>query len=479
MNYEKVIGLEIHIQANTKSKMFCSCSADYFQKEPNVNICPVCFGLPGALPVPNKLAIEKCIKLSKALNCSINQNTKFDRKNYYYPDLPKGYQISQFDVPIGEDGYIEIEVGDDSRRIRIKRVHMEEDTAKSMHMDSNETYIDFNKSGVPLIEVVTEPDFQLIEEVEAFAKRLRQIVRYADVSDAEMQKGQMRYELNMSLRTSDLKEHELPNYRVEVKNIGSISALRKVIESEEQRQSKILSRGDKIINQTRGLRNMSGETNLQREKETSDDYRYFPEPDIPPIILSENWIQDIQESIPELPLERKNRYLRLGMEIEQAEIYVEDSLRGDFLDRVLDASNQKIPVSLISNWINTEVSAYVEKLKLDFRELPLKIQDLIYLLNLLQENKITGTIAKKVLEIIFKGSDEAAEEIIKENNWLQITDENEIEEVVNKVIANNQSAVENAKTNPNSIQFLVGQVMKETRGKANPKVAEQLLKDKI
>ncbi|MDQ6984735.1 MAG: Asp-tRNA(Asn)/Glu-tRNA(Gln) amidotransferase subunit GatB [Candidatus Dojkabacteria bacterium] len=480
MKYQTVIGLEVHLQAKTNSKMFCSCSSDYFGKEANINICPVCFGLPGALPVPNEEAIRKCIKLSLALNCKINNNSKFDRKNYYYPDLPKGYQITQSDIPFGEDGYVEIEIGDDSRRIRIKRVHMEEDTAKSIH-EGEDTLVDYNKSGTPLIEIVTEPDFQTVEEIAAFAKRLRQIIRYAEVSDAEMQKGQMRFELNMSLKTPDLAAHELPDYRIEVKNIGSISVLEKVIDFEYERQSIEIDNGKKMISQTRGLKNMSGETLLQRTKESADDYRYFPEPDIPPIKLDDTWINEIKESIKELPLERKTRYLELGLELEQADIFIEDTDRGDWFDLVCqeEGSNDTKIAKELSKWINSDIAGFVEKRKTSFEKMPLTTKDFLYLLNLLLENKITGTVVKKVIEIIFTTGKAGAEEIIKERNLLQITDESELEKFVDKVISDNEKVVKDIKKNPNAVKFLVGLVMRESRGKANPNTTEELLKEKL
>ena len=301
--FSPVVGLEIHVQVKTKSKMFCRCNAQYFESEANTNICPVCFGLPGAIPVPNKTAIEKVIKLALALNCKINQETKFDRKNYFYPDLPKGYQISQYDQPIGHEGYIEIEVEGDNRRIRIQRVHIEEDTAKSLH-SAADTLIDYNKSGVPLVEIVTYPDFASINEVVLFAKRLKQIVRYLGVSDAEMQKGQMRFELNISVKPDTMPANELPKYKVEVKNIGSISVLEKVLNFEVKRQSELLEKGEEIKSQTRGLKDMTGETLFQRSKETADDYRYFPEPDIPPLQITESQISEIRKQIPLLSFMR-------------------------------------------------------------------------------------------------------------------------------------------------------------------------------
>ncbi len=475
--YEPVIGLEIHIQLNTKSKMFCSCDSNYFGKNPNIYVCPVCFGLPGALPVPNKAALEKTIALSLALNCNIAPISKFDRKNYYYPDLPKGYQISQYDEPIGSDGYLEIDLGDDSSRIRIMRVHLEEDTAKSLHGENDETLIDFNKSGVPLVEVVTMPDFKSIQEVTAFAKRLHQIVRYADVSNAEMQKGQMRFELNISMKPVGQKE--LPDYRVEVKNIGSISVLEKTINYEIKRQTEILEKGEEIIQQTRGLADMSGKTKLQRVKETADDYRYFPEPDIPPFKISDSQISDIKNSLPELPGERKQRYKSLGLDDQQSEIFVDDTSKGDWFDNALEAiQNSDNYAKEICKWMVGDISGFLEKKGLDFSELKVQPSDLVYLIDMIKDSKINGNVAKSVVEeIITNGG--SAEEIIKSKNLLQISDDSEIEKLVDQVISENPDVVANIAKNPNAIKSLIGKVMGLSKGKANPQSVEKLLKEKL
>jgi aspartyl-tRNA(Asn)/glutamyl-tRNA(Gln) amidotransferase subunit B len=481
------VGLEIHIQVKTASKMFCRCSADYFSKEPNINICPVCFGLPGALPVPNKSAFEKAVKLALALNCSVNQSTKFDRKNYFYPDLPKGYQISQYDKPIGFEGYVEIEKDGDSKRIRIQRVHLEEDTGKSTHSESgtDETYLDYNKSGVPLVEVVTYPDFENEEEVILFAKRLRQIVRYLDVSDAEMQKGQMRYELNISTSLEDLPAGQFPNFKVEVKNIGSISVLEKVLHGEIERQLALLEKGEVIKPHTRGLKDMSGETVFQRAKETADDYRYFPEPDIPPIQISDEMLGTLRSSIKELPHQRKQRYLELGLENEQADILVEDTERGNWFDLLLNDSNtdqsNKMIVKEYAKWLLGDISFWLEKLKISINEMPLKNSDLIYLVNMMQEKKISGTISKQVIEEIFENDGDymSAEHIVVSEDLLQIQDEGAVDTFVDEVIAANPKIVEDIKKNPNAIKFLVGQVMKLSKGKVNPSVAEEKLKSKL
>ena len=476
--YTPVVGLEIHIQGNTKTKMFCRCLTDYFNKAPNINVCPVCFGLPGALPVPNEVALEKIIKLGRALNCSINKKSKFDRKNYFYPDLGKGYQISQYDIPVCYDGFLEFDIEDDSRRIRIERIHLEEDTAKSLHSDAGETLIDFNKAGVPLFEIVTKPDFTTVKEVTFFAKRLRQVLRYIDVSGAEMQKGQIRYELNISVKKPG--ETSLPNYKVEVKNIGSISVLEKVFNYEFNRQVALHEKNEVIHSQTRGLKDMSGETVLQRSKETSDDYRYFPEPDIPPFEIPQSLIDSIDKSQPELPVERKNRYLNINLSSEQAEILVEDIQRGNFFDEVLlgiNTSDFKL-IKLAVNIVNSDLAGLLDKNKKDFSNSPVNVKDVVYLINLIGDNKITGIILKKILETSF-AEDRTVGDIVDKDNLMQIDNNEDLNSLVDQVIANNQKVVDNVSKNPNAIKFLVGQVMRLSNGKANPKKVEDLFLEKI
>lgn len=480
--FKPVIGLEIHIQAKTKSKMFCSCDAQYFGAEPNSHVCPVCLGLPGALPVPNKAAIDHCIRLGMALNCEINTESKFDRKNYFYPDLPKAYQISQYDLPFGKQGYLEIDVEGDSRRIRIRRVHMEEDTGKSSHDEegagTNETHLDFNKSGVPLIEVVTEPDFEEIKEVTAFAKLLKQTVQYTGVSDAEMQKGQMRFELNISVQT-EADNGKLPDYKVEIKNIGSISVLEKIIQFEIKRQSDLLSKGEKPINETRGIRDMTGATVSQRTKETEGDYRYFPEPDIPPIHISAEHLAEIKSQLPELPAARRDRYVHdWGLELEQAEILVEQREKGNWIDGLQSLISDKKQIKEAVKWFTGDISGMAEKKGVAIADLPITPEDLTFIITALADNKISGAIVKKVLEEMFEKGGRAAD-IVKSQGLEQITDESAINKIVEEVIASNQKLVESLAKNPNAINALVGQVMKATRGQANPKVAEAKLREAL
>lgn len=455
--------------------MFSSVSADYFGKDPNVNVDPVTLGLPGAMPVPNKVAIEKCVKLALALNCEINKTTKFDRKNYFYPDLPKGYQISQFDKPIGYEGYIEFDIEGDSRRIRITRVHMEEDTGKSVH-ETDKTLLDYNKAGVPLIEIVTEPDFQDVDEVDKFAKRLRQIIRYLGISDADMEKGQLRYELNISLKRPEDKG--LPNYKIEVKNIASISVLKKVIESEIKRQSELLDKGETPRQETRGLRGMTGETVSQRVKEGSADYRYFPEPDIPEIEFSDEYLKAIKSSLIELPQEKKHRYMKeFGLEPDTAETIVSSKPRYEYFEQAI-SNAKKGTEKEIAKWLLGDLASLMKASKVKFKDLQFKPEYLVSLISMVSDKKISGTIAKKVIKDTFENGEDPAQ-FVEKNNLASNNDKGEIEKIVDQVIIENQKVIADIEKNPNAIKFLVGQVMKLSRGKANPQMAEEILSKKI
>lgn len=474
MKYEPIIGLEVHLQSKTNSKMFCSCSADYFGADPNTHTCPVCLGLPGALPVPNKKAIDLCVKFALALNCTISKETKFDRKNYFYPDLPKGYQISQYDQPVGYEGYLEIDIEGDARRIRITRVHQEEDTGKSIHK-GDKTMLDFNKSGVPLIEIVSEPDMTSKEEVVKYAKRMRQIARYLNISNGDMEKGEMRFELNMSLRK--FGDTGLPDYKIEVKNIGSISVLEKVIETEYQRQSELLDQGITPEQETRGLKDMTGATLTQRMKEESADYRYFPEPDIPPICFEDEYVEEIKNSLVELPQEKKWRYIKdFELEPDTAETIVVSLKRYKYFEKLIDNETDKKLIAELAKWFIGDYAALEKSGK--FEKGIVSPEHLKELIQLLLAGKITGKAAKKVLEECFKIG-KMPSELVKELGLETIQDEGAVEEAVKKVIENNQKVVSDLEKNPNAIGFLVGQVMRETKGKADPKLVTELLKKNI
>lgn len=474
--YELVIGLEVHIQPSTKSKMFCGCNARYFGEQPNTYTCPVCLGLPGALPVPNKLAIRKCIKLGLALDCELNKLSKFDRKHYSYPDLPKGYQISQYDLPFCYNGFVEIDTEKDARRIRITRIHLEEDTAKSIH-NKQETLIDFNKSGVPLIELVTEPDFRTIKELLVFAKRLRQIVRYLDISKADMEKGQMRFELNMSLKKPG--EHGLPNYKVEVKNIGSISVLEKVINYEYERQSRILDSGERPVQETRGLRDLTGKTYSQRVKENAQDYRYFPEPDIPPINITPKLISDIKKELVELPNQKKYRYVEdYKIEPSTAETLVSTPARADWFEQGIKGEKDERVINLFSKWFIRDVLAMMKVEKIRLQDLKFRPKDLMALVKKIDKGELSGNLAQQVLKKMFEAGGEI-EDIIKSGNLSIVSDESELTAIIDKVIQDNPKVVADLSKNQNAKRFLLGQVMKATKGKADPQKTSLLLDKRL
>ena len=421
IKYQPVIGLEVHVELKTKSKMFCGCSANYFGKKPNTHTCPVCLGLPGALPVPNKKAIDWCIMIGLALNCKINNFSKFDRKNYFYPDLPKGYQISQYDQPFCTNGYVHLEgetnkhlPGEFKEKIRIRRVHMEEDTAKLIHQEQD-SLIDFNRSGVPLVEIVTEPDFENVKEVVEYLKKLQQIVRYLGVSDADMEKGNMRLEPNISLTINN----KLPNYKVEVKNINSFRFVEKAIEYEIKRQEKILNDRKIPVQETRGWDEDKQKTVTQRIKEEANDYRYFPEPDIPPIRLSESQISNLKSQMPELPDVKMQRFTNIyGLSTYDAEILTRDRKIAEYFD---EASDIGFPHELNTK----QIANYIINKKVDTDK----------------------TFPAELIKMIIK------------DNQKPSLDENELRTIIAKVFSENQKAVEDYKNGKvQVIGFLLGKV---------------------
>ena len=477
--YYPTIGLEIHIELNTKSKMFCACSNDPNERHPNVNICPVCMGHPGTLPVINHEAVKKVIKTGSAFNCQIPEHSKFDRKNYFYPDLPKGYQISQYDMPLCKDGFLEIE----GKKVRIRRVHLEEDTGRLLHpAGENYSLVDFNRAGIPLMELVTEPDIESGKEARKFVEELQLILRYLGVSDADMEKGQMRVEVNLSLSK---KEGELGT-KVEIKNLNSFRSVERGIDYEIERQTKDLEAGNKIIQETRGWSDTKGETISQREKEEAHDYRYFPEPDLPQLYFTEKEISGIKAEIPELPQSRRERFAReYEIDKEAIEIFVQNKSLGEYFEKVVSEFEPNLNrekfnslIKLATNYITSDLLGLIQKavivdLTNDFLITPENFAEFIALIN---DGKISSAVAKVVLKEMFgKGADPS--HIIEEKGLTQVSDETEIEKVVKEAIENNPEAVQDYKKGKqNAFQFLVGQVMAQTKGKANPEVSSRILK---
>jgi len=479
--YQPVIGLEIHVELKTRSKMFCSCLNDSNEKHPNVNICPICMGHPGTLPVINKEAVRKTIKTGLALNCKIPEYSKFDRKNYFYPDLPKGYQISQYDKPFCVGGYLKI----NGKNIRIRRVHLEEDTGRLMHPeDVDYSLVDFNRAGIPLMELVTEPDINSAKEARKFAEELQLILRYLGVSDADMEKGQMRVEANISLSQISNLKSQILGTKVEIKNLNSFRAVERGIEYEIKRQAEILEEGGKIIQETRGWNDIKGITVSQREKEEAHDYRYFPEPDLPILHLGvADYLNEIKTEIPELPQQRRERLMReYQLDEKSIEIFVFNKDLGEFFEKVVSELEPRLPqekllklIKLATNYIITDLQGLLQKASITDEDFLITPENFAEFITLIDEGKISSKGAKMVLEEMFKKGGDPSQ-IIEEKGLIQVTDEVEIEKVVKEIISKNQKAVEDYKKGKETaLQFLIGQVMAKTQGKANPEIVRENL----
>jgi len=490
--------MEVHVELATKSKMFCACKNGMGQEtEPNKNICPVCTGQPGAIPVPNGQAIEFVMQAGIALNCNIAEQSKFDRKNYFYPDLPKGYQISQYDQPICSQGFLDFIVRNSSgketetKRVRITRIHLEEDTGKLLH-ENGGTLVDFNRSGVPLMELVTEPDIETAVQAKKFCEELRLLFRYIGISPADMEKGQMRCEANVSLYEKG--KDPLSGTKVELKNLNSFKAVERGIQYEIKRQSKALDEGEKIVQETRGWDENSGQTFSQRSKEDAHDYRYFPEPDIQPFNFTQQQIDMLREKLPELPYEKRQRFIgQLGLKPENADVLVANKEIAAYFENVCseleswmedeghqfsDEGKQKLH-RLAANYIITELSRKVFEQGGSFKELKVTPENFAELIKIIYEGEINSSAAQAVLEEMFStGADPS--HVIEEKNLAQTSDEGELADIISKVIEDNQGPVEDFKNGKeNAIKFLMGQVMKETQGKANPQMVMKMLKEKL
>ena len=473
--YKTIVGLEIHIELNTKSKMFCSCKNDSDERRPNVNICPICTAQPGSLPVINQEAIKKVIKTGLALNCRIPEYSKFDRKNYFYPDLPKGYQISQYDKPLSVEGFLELA----GKRIGIRRVHSEEDTGRLIH-EKDYSLVDFNRAGVPLMELVTEPDISSAKEARDFSQELHLIMHYLDVSDADMEKGQMRVDVNLSL-TPDAKQLGV---KVEIKNLNSFRVVEKALDYEIERQEKVLKSGKKVIQETRGWNDNRGETVSQREKEEAHDYRYFPEPDLPPLHFSNEGIEKIKAEIPELPEQRRERFKKeYQLDEKNIEVFVQNKDMGEYFEKVVselppNLSQEKISnlIKLTSNYLITDLQGLLKRASVVADDFLITPENFAEFITLISGGKISSKTAKIVLEEMFKkGADPS--HIIEEKGLAQITDREEIEKIIKEVVSQNQKAVEDYKKGKeNALEFLVGKAMAQTRGKANPELVREIFK---
>ena len=484
VQYETVIGLEVHAQLLTRSKMFCPCSSSYADSAPNTYVCPVCLGMPGVLPVINKRAVEMTIMTGLALNCAMPQQAKFDRKNYPYPDLMKGYQISEYDEPLCGSGWLEIEVDGHRRRIGVTRVHLEEDTAKLLHVKNpaGETYslVDVNRSGVPLMEVVGEPVIRSPEEARAYLMKLRQILRYLDVCAGNMEEGNFRCDANISIRP--LGSTELMG-KVEVKNMNSFRSVYRALGYEAERQREVLDSGGRIPQETRGWVDDQGITVSQRSKEYAHDYRYFPEPDLPPIVVDHEWLEEIRAQTPELPDAKRARLqTAYGLSDYDVTLLIETRAKADYYEAVIalapEAKRQK-RAKAAANWINSELAGLLNARNMEIGEVKITPEALSELIDLQEDGTISGKTAKSVFEEMFE-TGRRPKEIVEEAGLVQITASDEISSAVERVIGENAKAADDYRGGKEeALKFLVGQVMRETRGRANPGLVNELLREKL
>ena len=485
MNYETIIGLEVHAQLLTKSKMFCRCSADYASASPNTHVCPVCLGMPGVLPTINQQAVEYTIMTALALHCVISDYTKFDRKNYPYPDLMKGYQISQYDAPFGQGGWLDIEVNGEKKKAGITRVHLEEDVAKLVHRTSPEgeaySLVDVNRAGVPLMEVVGEPDLRSPEEARQYLMKLHSILQYLGVSTANMEEGSFRCDANISIRPENSPDSLA---KVEVKNMNSFKAVYRAMEYEAKRQRKVAAEGRRLVQETRGWVEEKGKTVSQRSKEYAHDYRYFPEPDLPPLVLSREWVEEIKSELPELPEARRDRFVtEYSLSLYDANLLTSSKAMADYFESYMKEAppswSPKESAKKVANWLLGEFLRLLNATDTDIKDSRITAERFWGLIDLIERGVISGTTAKTVFEEMFN-TGKSAEEIVKEQGLSQISDTSEIEGAVIQVINSNAQPVADFKAGKEqALKFLVGQVMRDTRGQANPKLVNELLKRKL
>ncbi|SDX75152.1 aspartyl/glutamyl-tRNA(Asn/Gln) amidotransferase subunit B [Acetomicrobium thermoterrenum DSM 13490] len=479
-----VIGLEIHVQLSTKSKMFCSCSTDYIGARPNNHVCPICLGLPGSLPVINERAIMYAVRMALAMRCKVNTHTVFHRKHYFYPDLPKAYQISQYDLPLAVDGHLEVNDDGKAHKIRIQRLHLEEDAGKLVHaavggrlMGADYSLVDYNRSGVPLMEIVTQPDITSPKQAREFVSRLRQLVRYLGVSDGDMESGSLRVDANISIMESGGKWGE----KVEVKNMNSLKALERALEYEYERQKEVKSKGETIVRETRHWDDDSGKTISSRSKEEAEDYRYFPDPDLPPLVVDERTIVQLCKELPELPWEVRDRFISdYGLSLEEAEVLTE---RRDVALLMDDLVKRGSPVKVASNWIRTEIMRVLNERAISAEELTIPPDEMALLLSRIDRGDLSTTAAKEVFAMMLEKSlnvDDAIRALGLSTGKLTGSD---LEAIVVKVLAENAEVVEEIRAGKDKkgkkVKFLQGIVMRETKGQADPKEVQSLIMSKI
>ncbi|MDA8240931.1 MAG: Asp-tRNA(Asn)/Glu-tRNA(Gln) amidotransferase subunit GatB [Nitrospiraceae bacterium] len=474
MKYESVIGLEVHAQMSTDTKIFCGCSTK-FGAEPNSQTCEICIGMPGVLPVLNRKALEFAIRTGLAMHCRISPYSRFARKNYFYPDLPKGYQISQFEHPICEGGFVEIVVEGETKRIGITRIHMEEDAGKNIHEGNGSySFVDLNRAGVPLMEIVSEPDIRSAKEASEYMKKLRTILRYLGVCDGNMEQGSLRCDANISIRPAGQKEY---GTRAEVKNINSFRFVEKALEYEIKRQIRVVEEGGKVIQETRLWDSAKGITESMRSKEEAHDYRYFPEPDLVPIAAEQRWIDEIRASLPELPDVKRERFTsEYGLPKYDADLLTTEKPVAEWFEESIKAGGQP---KAVANWMMGDLMRLLNEENREFTDCPLKPFHLADMLKLIDKGTISGKIAKTVFEEMYR-TGKNAEDIVRDKGLVQISDESAIEKIVDEVIAKHQKEAERFRAGEEKlIGFFVGQAMKAMKGKANPQVLNELLRKKL
>lgn len=474
-DYEVVIGLEVHAELSTKTKIFCSCPTT-FGAEPNTHICPICTAMPGTLPVLNEKVVEYAVKAGLATNCTISKDSKNDRKNYFYPDLPKAYQISQFDKPLCEHGYIEIEDDEgNKKKVRLLRIHIEEDAGKLNHNEFGVgSLVDLNRAGVPLIEMVSEPDIRSSKEAEQYLRKIKSILEYIEVSDCKMQEGSLRADVNVSVRK---KGEEKFGTRTEMKNMNSFRAIVRAIEYEKDRQIEVLEEGGKVEQETLRWDDINGRTSSMRDKEDAQDYRYFPDPDLVAIRLSDEYVEDIRKALPELPESRRDRYIKeYNLSEKDAKLLTASKYLSNLFEGALAICGN---AKAVANWILSDISRILNEKELEPENVPFRAEQLAKMIELIDKGTISSAIAKKVLTELFENPKDP-EVIIKEKGWIQISDEGAIKEVVMKILENNPQSVADFKGGKDkALGFLVGQAMKETKGKANPQMLNKMFLEEL